>query len=97
MNVKEFLPEYMASKAEFNDYQSAVVKWKPQNGGRLNQKACWKDCNGISRLWRNARKIKRGIIIRRTVMPDSETQYDRVFPWANRKGEERKTSHTLNM
>ena len=57
----------------------------------------------LERLQRNKQaveereKIKSGIIIRRTVMPDSETQYDRVFPWANRKGEERKTSHPLNM
>ena len=44
-NVKEFLTEYRTAKAEFNDYQSAVAKWKQ----RLNRKACWRDCNGISR------------------------------------------------
>lgn len=31
-NVKEFLAKYRASKAEFNDYQSVVVKWNLQNG-----------------------------------------------------------------
>ena len=29
-NVKEFLTEYRASKAEYSDYQSAVVKWEQQ-------------------------------------------------------------------
>ena len=31
-NVKDFLAEYRASKAEFNDYQSAVAKWNLQHG-----------------------------------------------------------------
>ena len=31
-NVKDFLAEYRASKAEFNDDQSAVAKWKQQTG-----------------------------------------------------------------
>ena len=26
-NVKEFLAEYRAPKAEYNDYQSAVARW----------------------------------------------------------------------
>lgn len=31
-NVKEFLAEYRASKAEYSDYQSAVARWKQQTG-----------------------------------------------------------------
>ena len=31
-NVKEFLAEYQASKAEYSDYQSAVARWKKQTG-----------------------------------------------------------------
>ena len=31
-NVKEFLAEYRASKAEYSDYQSAVARWKQQMG-----------------------------------------------------------------
>ena len=33
-NVKEFLAEYRASKAEYNDYQSAVARWEQQTGNR---------------------------------------------------------------
>ena len=33
-NVKEFLAEYRASKAEYNDYQSAVARWKQQTGNK---------------------------------------------------------------
>lgn len=33
-NVKEFLVEYRASKAEYNDYQSAVARWEQQIGNR---------------------------------------------------------------
>ena len=33
-NVKEFLAEYRASKAEYSDYQSAVAKWKQQTGNK---------------------------------------------------------------
>lgn len=33
-NVKEFLTEYRASKAEYSDYQSAVVKWEQQTGNK---------------------------------------------------------------
>lgn len=33
-NVKEFLAEYRASKAEYADYQSAVAKWKQQAGNK---------------------------------------------------------------
>ena len=29
-NVKEFLAEYRSSKAEYNDYQSAVARWEQQ-------------------------------------------------------------------
>ena len=31
-NVKEFLAEYRASKAEYSNYQSAVARWKKQTG-----------------------------------------------------------------
>ncbi|MBQ2451540.1 MAG: MobA/MobL family protein [Lachnospiraceae bacterium] len=33
-NVKEFLAEYKASKAEYSDYQSAVTKWEQQTGNK---------------------------------------------------------------
>ena len=33
-NVKEFLAEYKASKAEYADYQSAVAKWEQQTGNK---------------------------------------------------------------
>ena len=33
-NVKEFLAEYHASKAEYSDYQSAVAKWEQQTGNK---------------------------------------------------------------
>ena len=33
-NVKEFLAEYRASKAEYSDYQSAVAKWERQTGNK---------------------------------------------------------------
>lgn len=33
-NVKEFLTEYKAAKAEYNDYRSAVAKWERQTGSR---------------------------------------------------------------
>lgn len=33
-NVKEFLVEYRASKAEYNDYQSAVARWEQQTGNK---------------------------------------------------------------
>ena len=33
-NVKEFLAEYRASKAEHTDYQSAVAKWEQQTGNK---------------------------------------------------------------
>lgn len=33
-NVKEFLAEYRASKAEYNDYQSAVARWEQQTGNK---------------------------------------------------------------
>ena len=35
-NVKEFLEEYQAAKAELNDYQAAVAKWKVENG-KINE------------------------------------------------------------
>ena len=34
-NVKEFLNEYRASKAEYSDYQSAVAKWEQQTGNKV--------------------------------------------------------------
>ena len=33
-NVKEFLAEYSASKAEYGDYQLAVAKWEQQTGNK---------------------------------------------------------------
>ena len=33
-NVKEFLAEYHASKAEYSDYQSAVSRWEQQTGNK---------------------------------------------------------------
>ena len=33
-NVKEFLTEYRAAKAEYNDYRLAVAKWEQQTGNR---------------------------------------------------------------
>ena len=33
-NVKEFLAEFKASKAEYVDYQSAVAKWEQQTGNK---------------------------------------------------------------
>ena len=34
-NVKEFLTEYKASKAEYNDYKSAVAKWEQQTSKKV--------------------------------------------------------------
>ena len=34
-NVKEFLAEYKASKAEYTDYQSAVARWEQQTGNKV--------------------------------------------------------------
>ncbi|WP_443662313.1 MobA/MobL family protein [Eshraghiella crossota] len=34
-NVKEFLTEYKASRAEYNNYQSAIAKWKQQTGNKV--------------------------------------------------------------
>lgn len=34
-NVKEFLAEFKASKAEYADYQSAVAKWEQQTGNKV--------------------------------------------------------------
>ena len=33
-NVKEFLAEYKASKAEYSNYQSAVARWEQQTGNK---------------------------------------------------------------
>ena len=33
-NVKEFLAEYRASKAEYSDYQSAVTRWEQKTGNK---------------------------------------------------------------
>ena len=33
-NVKEFLTEYKAAKAEYNDYRSAAAKWEQQTGSK---------------------------------------------------------------
>lgn len=33
-NVKEFMAEFKASKAEYTDYQSAVAKWEQQTGNK---------------------------------------------------------------
>ena len=35
-NVKDFLSEYKASKAEYNDYKSAVEKWEQQTGNKVD-------------------------------------------------------------
>ena len=32
--VKGFMAEYKASKAEYNDYQSALAKWEKQTGNK---------------------------------------------------------------
>ena len=34
-NVKEFLTEYKASRAEYNNYQSAIARWKQQTGNKV--------------------------------------------------------------
>ena len=34
-NVKEFLAEYKASKAEYTDYQSVVARWEQQAGNKV--------------------------------------------------------------
>ena len=34
-NVKEFLAEYRASKAEYSDYQSAVTRWEQKTGNKV--------------------------------------------------------------
>ena len=34
-NVKEFLAEYRASKAEYTDYQSAIARWEQQTGNKV--------------------------------------------------------------
>ena len=33
-NVKEFLAEYRASKAEYSNYQSAVARWEQKTGNK---------------------------------------------------------------
>ena len=35
-NVREFLTEYRASKAEYTDYQTAVAKWEQQTGNKVD-------------------------------------------------------------
>lgn len=66
-NVKEFLTEYRASKAEYSDCQSAVAKWEQQTGNkaesdsfrvRLQQKQMEvkeRENNRQSRYYRNDR------------------------------------------
>ena len=34
-NVKEFLTEYKASRAEYTNYQSAIARWKQQTGNKV--------------------------------------------------------------
>ena len=36
-NVKEFLDEYRASKAEYTDYQLAVAKWEQQTRNKAEE------------------------------------------------------------
>lgn len=35
-NVKEFLAEFKASKAEYADYQSTVARWEQQTGNKVD-------------------------------------------------------------
>ena len=35
-NVKEFLAEFEASKAEYADYQSTVARWEQQTGNKVD-------------------------------------------------------------
>ena len=64
-NVKDFLAEYRASKAEFNDDQSAVAKWKQQTGVDAEPESVLDRLKGISRQLRSGRKTETGIITRR--------------------------------
>ena len=51
-NVKNFLAEYRASKAEFNDDQSAVAKWKQQTGEEAEPESV------LDRLTRNKQAVE---------------------------------------
>lgn len=46
-NVKEFLAEYRSSKAEYNDYQSAVARWEMYK----IREAFKSDCDGIGKVY----------------------------------------------
>ncbi|MDD6480696.1 MAG: hypothetical protein PUF65_00255 [Lachnospiraceae bacterium] len=37
-NVKEFLAEYKASKAEYGDYRKAVTEWEKLTGEKMNDR-----------------------------------------------------------
>ena len=51
-NVKEFLAEYRASKAEYSDYQSAVARWEQQAGNKAESDSL------KARLQRKAQEVK---------------------------------------
>ena len=52
-NVKEFLAEYRASKAEYSDYQSAVAKWEQQTGNKAESDSL------KTRLQRKQQEVKK--------------------------------------
>ena len=51
-NVKEFLVEYRASKAEYTDYQSIVAKWEQQTGNKAESDSL------KTRLQRKQKEVK---------------------------------------
>lgn len=51
-NVKEFLTEYRASKAEYSDYQLAVSRWEQQTGNKAESDSL------KSRLQRKQQEVK---------------------------------------
>lgn len=50
--MKEFLTEYRASKAEYNDYKSAVAKWEQQTGNKAEEDSL------KARLHKKQREVK---------------------------------------
>ena len=51
-NVKEFLVEFKASKAEYAYYQSAIAKWEQQAGNKAESDSL------KARLQRKAQEVK---------------------------------------
>lgn len=51
-NVKEFLAEYHASKAEYSDYQLAVARWEQQDGNNAESNSL------MVRLQRKQQEVK---------------------------------------